>query len=408
MIEIKNDESLRLPESWRTKPIALIVAGIVAIGLSFVLFRFVSSDNTMKLVSHSYLANFIFCLTFGIGAMFFVLVQFLVRSGWSATVRRQAELISTTIPWMAMLFIPILIMLALGSKELYEWNDTKENLHGLTAEKTGYLNWWFFSARSIAYLGIWSFITTWMHKHSRRQDETGDVGLTIKMQAYSGPMVVFFALSVSFAAFDWIMSLDSDWYSTIFGVYLFAASMVAFFALMILLFLALQKSGKLRDQVNMEHFHDMGKIMFGFNMFWAYSAFSQFLLYWYADIPEETNWFRERYDNGWFYLAYALIIIHFIIPFLGFMSRHVRRNRLGLGFWSAWFLVAHWMDMTFLVMPNTHLPISGMMIVAHLVGLVGMVSIFFAFLIMRASDVPLVAVRDPRLHEALSYSNPIL
>jgi hypothetical protein len=130
-------------------------------------------------------------------------------------------------------------------------------------------------------------------------------------------------------------------------------------------------------------------------------------LYWYADIPEETNWFRERVENGWAPLAYGLILFHFVIPFLGFMSRHVRRNRYGMAFWASWLIVAHWLDMTFVVLPNTHLQASGLMLIAHFVGAIGMLAIFFAFLLMRSSDVPLVAVRDPRLKEALSYSNPL-
>ncbi len=408
MIQIKNDESIRIPESWRSKAIPMIVVGIIAVGISFFLFRLVSDKDVMKLVSHSYLANLMFCMTIAIGAMFFVLVQYVVRSGWSATVRRLAEIISSVIPWLAMLFIPILVMLVLGRKDLYEWNASREELHGLAAEKTGYLNWWFFSLRSVIYLSIWSVIVTWVHRMSRRQDETGEVEITLKIQKYSGPMIVLFALSVSFAAFDWVMSLQADWYSTIFGVYMFAGGMVAFFATMMLLFDLLQRCGKLRDAVNVEHFHDMSKIMFGFNMFWAYCGFSQFMLYWYADIPEETSWFRTRIENGWDTLSYVLIAVHFIIPFLGLMSRHVRRNRVGVVFWCAWLLVAHWMDMVFMVMPNTHVPASGLLFIAHLIGTIGMVSIFAAFLILRASDVPLVAHRDPRLREALTYSNPIL
>jgi hypothetical protein len=205
------------------------------------------------------------------------------------------------------------------------------------------------------------------------------------------------------------MSIDAGWYSTIFGVYVFAAGMMAFFATMILISMSLQRAGKMRTMITTEHYHDMGKFMFGFIMFWSYIAFSQLLLYWYANIPEETNWFRVRLNDGWQYLSYGLIPLHFAIPFLGTMSRHVRRHRAGLAFWAVWVLVAHWLDMTFLVLPNAgpfHLNLIPML--GHFLGGLGMASIFVGMFLIRASNVPLVAVRDPRLPEALTYSNPIL
>jgi hypothetical protein len=218
---------------------------------------------------------------------------------------------------------------------------------------------------------------------------------------------MLFALSVSLAAFDWIMSIDADWYSTIFGVYLFAASMFGFFALMIVSLMLLQRNGMVTKYVNTEHYHDMAKFLFGFTMFWAYIAFSQFLLIWYGNIPEETAWFKHRAENDWIYLSYASIIIHFAAPFLGVMSRHVRRHRAGLAFWACWALVAHWLDMTYLVMPNVGEP-TVIMFLGHILCGLGMVSIFAAMVLVRASGVPLVALRDPRLPEGMSYANPIL
>ncbi len=204
------------------------------------------------------------------------------------------------------------------------------------------------------------------------------------------------------------MSIDADWYSTIFGVYLFAASMYGFFALMIVLFMSLQKRGKVRENVTVEHYHDMGKFLFGFTMFWSYIAFSQMMLYWYGNIPKRPFGFRDRLKNGWEYLSYGLIIVHFILPWLGMVSRHVRRHRAGITFWAVWGLVAHWLDMTFLVLPNTGVELTFTLFLVHLLSGVGMVSIFLGFLFFRASDVPLIAFRDPRLHEAMSYKNPIL
>lgn len=400
-------DSIKLPESWKAKPFLLIVVGVIALAASLGL-SFATQSSGMKVFLHSYLANFIFAISFGIGALFFVLIQFLCRAGWSASIRRMAELISITIPWMALLFVPILVLVVAGDSNLYEWNQKPEDLHGLVKEKVGYFAPWFFVARSCFYIACWIVMASWIYAQSRKQDETGEVGLTTKVQKLSGPMVIVYALSVSFASFDWVMSIDADWYSTIFGVYLFSASMYGFFALMIVLFMSLQKRGKMKENVTVEHFHDMGKFLFGFTMFWSYIAFSQMMLYWYGNIPEETAFFRVRLANGWQVLSYSLIIVHFVLPWLGVVSRHVRRHRAGLTFWAVWGLVAHWLDMAFLVLPNTGAELSFTLVLTHVASGIGMFAIFLGFLFIRASDVPLVAVRDPRLHEAMSYKNPLL
>lgn len=400
-----NSETLKLPNSWKGTPPLLIGAGLVLLALSFALSYLFATGMTMKFFLHSYLANFMFILSFGLGATFFVIIQFLTRAGWSTSVRRMAELISTTIPFISLLFVPILLFIWLNSAELYEWVKPTP---GPIAEKAKYyLNAPFFTIRTIIYFAVWILMAAWYFKTSRKQDETGDAQLTIKLQKWAGPMVMAYALTVSGAAFDWVMSINADWYSTIFGVYLFAGSMYAFFALMICLFMSLQNAGKLRDNVNVEHFHDMGKFLFGFTMFWSYIAFSQMMLYWYGNIPEETDWYRQRIQGNWLYISYGMIIMHFILPWLGTLSRHVRRHRLGLTFWACWGLFAHWLDMTYLVVPNVG-EVSNFALVGHFLGGVGMLCLFLAFLIIRATDVPLVAIRDPRLHEAMSYTNPIL
>jgi hypothetical protein len=405
-----DSESIRLPQTWQSKRYLLAFAGLALIFVSAMVFL-LSGADVKRYFMHSYLANWIYCMSFGIAAMFFVLISFLTRASWNASIRRWAEIISTTIPFLALLFIPILAMVLTGmGAPLYEWNQPKEVLmqsQPIVAEKVDYLNGSFFVIRAAIALVLWSFIVLYYFRQSRREDETGDVQLTLARQKWSGPLVMLFALSVSMAAFDWVMSLDADWFSTIFGVYLFAGSMFGFFGLMISSLMMLQHSGKLKAYVNTEHFHDLGKFLFGFTMFWSYIAFSQLLLYWYGNIPEETAWFKNRLTGGWAYLSYGSILLHFALPFLGMMSRHVRRHRLGSFFWACWALGAHWLDITFLVMPNAG-PLTPSLAVAHVLGGLGMFLIFWSIVLVRASDVPLVAVRDPRLPEGLSYANPLL
>ncbi len=408
-------ESIQLPEGWRKLTPILVALGVilVAAGFAFSLFAGGGSENaseaSMKFFAHSYLANFMFVMSIALGALFFILVQFVARAGWSTSIRRIAELLMQTIPFLAVVFAPVIIMLFANMDSLYEWNRPDKIHSSVIKAKidVGYLTKEWFTARAVLYFALWSAIGWWFYKRSREQDESGDVGLSLARQKWAGPCIMIFALSVSFAAFDWVMSIDADWFSTIFGVYIFAAGMMAFFATMILISLSLQKAGKVRELITVEHFHDMGKFMFGFIMFWSYIAFSQLLLYWYGNIPEETNWYMVRLTDGWQYLSYGLIPLHFAIPFLGTISRHVRRHRAGLAFWAVWALVVHWLDMTFLVMPNAG-PLSFVPMLGHFLGGFGMLLVFLAFFLAKASGTPLVPMRDPRLPEALTYANPIL
>ena len=402
-------EDYLLPAKWQSSAILFGIVGLVLVVLGWAVLYFAiggEADVRFKIFCHSYLANFMYILSFGIGGMFFTLVSFLTRAGWNASVRRMGEILSVTIPWVALLFIPILLTLFLPQgTAVYEWNQA--NPEGLTALKTGYLNTGFFTVRAILYFALWIIITRYYFQLSIRQDDHPDVESTLARQKYSGPAIMIFALSVSFAAWDWVMSIDADWYSTIFGVYFFSASMFGMFAFVILAYLLLQKAGKVKRTVNIEHYHDLSKFLFGFVMFWSYIAFSQLILYWYGNIPEETVWYRDRWENNWEAFSYALIALHFVVPFLGLLSRHVRRNRIALMFWGVWALIVHWMDMTFLVMPNAS-DFNGIMLAGHAVVGLGMFSIFLMIVLLRTGNVALIAKGDPRLHEALSYANPIL
>ncbi len=405
--QIPND-NLTLPASWRGLAPVLIAVGAVCVLLSLGLFYFTgSSENAgvgFRAFFHSYLANFMFCLSLSLGALFFVLVQYLVRAAWSASIRRIAELLAYTISWWSLLFLPILAMvLFTNSTSLYEWNAGQGNgLDDLVESKLGYLNPVFFAIRALVYIAVWTIAARTYFLMSRQQDDTGDTEINIKLQKWAGPFIMLFALSVNFAAFDWMMSTDAAWFSTIYGVYLFAASMLSFFAVMIVICYALQCSGRIQKLVTTEHFHDMSKFQFGFIVFWGYIAFSQYLLYWYGNIPEETLWYKHRMEHGWQYVGLLLIALHFAVPFLGTMSRHIRRNRGIMAGWAGFILVVHWMDMMFLIMPNAA-PLSAMLIIGHLVCWIGMVSIFSALFLLRVGETPLVATKDPWLPEALAY-----
>ena len=406
--------TIELPQAWRAKAPIILSAGLILLFVGFAcafLSQAKTEDNSQgfRYLTHSYLANFVYIFSFTLGALFFILMQFLTRASWSTTIRRLAEILMMMIPYLAILFVPIIVMLFWGSSALYEWNAKPSEMHNsvIAAKATFFLTKEFFTIRTVAYFTFWILAASWFFRLSRQQDESGDTELSLIRQKWSGPLIMIFALSVSFAAFDWLMSIDADWYSTIFGVYLFSGSMMGFFAMMIIICMLLQNAGKVQKLVTVEHFHDMAKFVFGFVMFWSYIAFSQLVLIWYANIPEETFWYRVRLEGNWSAFSYGLIPVHFIIPFLFLMSRHIRRNRTLLTIGASWVLFAHWYDMTVLVMPNAG-PFEFFPLFGHLLGGIGMLCIFAAMFIQRASGVPLVAMRDPRLPEALSYANPIL
>jgi hypothetical protein len=170
------------------------------------------------------------------------------------------------------------------------------------------------------------------------------------MERVGGPAILLLAVTVTLASFDWLMSLDPQWYSTIFGLYFYSGGVVGALAAVILISVGLQRSGRLAA-VHVEHYHDLGKLLFAAVVFWAYMAFSQYLLIWYANIPEETQWYRLRLEGGWGIVALVLVFGHLLIPFFGLLSRHAKRNKTVLAFWAAWLLVVHWVDVYWLVMP---------------------------------------------------------
>jgi hypothetical protein len=400
---ISND-NITLPADWRAKSVPLLAVGFILIVVSVFLFMF--AENGYKAFMHSYLANYMYCLTICLGALFFVMVQHLVRSGWSAAVRRIAELYAATIPFWAIFFLPILITLIGSSSALYSWNvpASSPDLNPVVREKLGYLNSSFFTMRTLVYFAVFIVAARLFFGMSRKQDETGDTEITLKLQRWAGPFIILFSLSLNFAAFDWMMSTDPAWFSTIYGVYIFAASMLSFFATMILTCYWLQRRGRMEKIVSIEHYHDMAKFQFGFIVFWAYIAFSQFMLYWYGNIPEETIWYLHRIQHGWQYLGLMLIALHFVVPFLGTVSRHVRRKPALMAFWACFILFVHWLDMTFLIMPNVGHPTVSLLL-AHALCWLGMVLVFLSLFLWRVGETPVVALKDPWLPDSLAYHN---
>lgn len=388
----------RLPSGgwWSRLPWLGGGAGLVGLGLASLL-----AGGDWKRFAFSYLVAYLFVLTTALGALFFVLVQHVCRAGWSVGVRRVAENLTMTLPLLAILFVPI----GLCVHDLYHWAHP-EAVAGdaILRHKAVYLNPVFFYARAAFYLLAWSSIAWWFHRRSCAQDESGDLRISRQLRSLSAPALIVFALTITLAAFDWVMSLEPHWYSTIYGVYLFSGSVVGGVAAIILLSMALQGAGRLARVVRSEHYHDLGKLLFAFTVFWAYIAFSQFMLIWYANLPEETVWFAERWSGSWRWYSIALAVGHFGIPFFGLLGRDVKRFRGKLAIGACWMLLMHLADLYWLVMPtfaSSGVP-AGPIDLASVVGVGGLALGWFSWV---SGQQRLVPVRDPRLAESLVFEN---
>jgi hypothetical protein len=347
----------------------------------------------------SYLTSFMFWLSLGLGGLFFVLIQHGTRAGWSIVVRRIAENWMAVLPILGLLVVPVFV----GQSEMYHWvHPAEDDL--ILQKKAGYFDQGFYMARSIAVVVIWTLLASALYRWSTRQDKTGDTALSHKMRWWAPLGYVAFAITTTIAAIDWMMSLDPHWYSTIFGVYYFAGTVMASGAAITLSAMAIQKTGVLKEAITTEHYHDLGKWTFAFVVFWAYIALSQFLLIWYANIPEETIWYGHRAAHGWEYLTMFLPIAHFLIPFFFLMSRHIKRKKPLLALGAAWILFSHYVDLFWLIQPAVHVDHFSIHIadLLCLVGLGGIAIGAFAWFTMRSPTTP---VNDPRLSESLRFEN---
>jgi hypothetical protein len=290
-------------------------------------------------------------------------------------------------------------------------HDPAHAMHAKILEKKlGYLNQPFFLMRLVIYLGLWVFLALRLFKYSTAQDANGDPQWTVKAQRFAPAAMILFALSLSFAAFDWLMSMEPNWYSTMFGVRTFASSVLIAHALVILITLGLKRAKVVGDEINVEHYHDLGKLMFGFLVFWAYVSFSEFMLIWYAAIPEETAYYHRRWDFEWWRMvSVSLVVIKFIVPFYLVMSRNAKRNLGLIGLGAGWICVMHFVEMYYWVMPyyadgaDVSLSITGL---ATDIGcFMATLGIYFAVVFRRMLDHPVIPIRDPRIGRALHFVN---
>jgi len=374
--------------------VALLVVSAVGLGVARTQFFF------------SYLVGWTFCLSLTVGALFIIIIKHLTKAHWIVTVRRIPEALMVAFPLLAILFIPVLF----GMHDLFHWthegiaNPASEHYDEVLAGKVSYLNIPFFLIRVVLYFAVWTYLSYRLYTLSLRQDVAGGREIPVAQRRVSAWGLPLCAVATAFASYDFLMSLDPHWFSTIFGVYFFGGAILSAFSLTVVVSALLQRGGMLRRVVTAEHYQDLGKLMFGFVVFWAYIAFSQYMLYWYGNIPEETVWFRHRLEHGWGYHSFMLLLMHFILPFLLLLPRAIKRKPALLSIMAVWLLIIQWFDHHWLAMPVLHAEHAGFHWLDFTCWL-GLFGVFLGAFLWRLGRHPLVPQRDPLLGKSLRFEN---
>lgn len=339
------------PALGRLETLGLVFGGLGLVGL---LAGYFLADGTFFF--RAYLMGWVYWVGVAAGSMALLMIQHLSGGAWGVMARRIFEAAAKTLPWLALGFIP----LVLGRGEIYPWAMEAFHEDHLIHHREGYLNGLGWIVRGAAFLAIWSLLAWRLTSLSARQDETGDPDLIAKMKFWSAPGLVVYAFTATFASFDWFMSMDKVWYSTIYGVWFFGGHGLSALAFTILIALFLVKRKPMAEAYQRGHFHDWGKLLLAMTMLWAYFSLSQFLITWSGNVPEFVTWYLDRLEPDTFRLVgLSLAILHFALPFLLLLSRDLKRDARLLGGVALLLLAMHWVDYSWNVVPATTVPEGG-------------------------------------------------
>lgn len=347
---------------------------------------------------YSYLVAFAFWIGFPLGCLALLMLQHQTGGGWGFVIRRPLEAATRTLPLFLILFIPII----LGLRTLYPW--THQEVINELGDKTKFLNVPFFIGRSLLYFAIWLSLAFFLNRWSREHDRTADRNFLKKMRMLSGPGIVLFVITVTFASIDWVMSLDPHWSSTMFGFIFVAAWSVTGLAFAIAITALLAPYYPMNQIAGPRYFHDLGKLMLALIMLWAYFAFSQFLIIWSGNLPEEISYYLPRTRGAWGAIVFAVLLLHFALPFFSLLSRPLKQNANKLVYVALLILVTRWVDFIWLITPNFTkgaFHISWMDLVAP----IGIGGLWFATYFWQLGRLPLVAINDPRYESVLEQAH---
>jgi hypothetical protein len=348
----------------------------------------------------SYLLAFIYVIAFPLGSLGLMMVHHLSGGGWGMPTRRIFEASARTLPLLAVLFLPVIF----GMSHVFEWSHADlVQKDPILSEKAPYLNPTFFVIRYVFYFAVWSGLAYTLSGWSRRQDHDYTPGSERKFRLLSGPGILAYALTATFASVDWIMSLDPHWFSTIFGLLFLIQHGLAAMGFVILMLALLSRSAPMAGVIKPVNLHDCGKFLLAFTMIWAYFNFSQFLIIWSANLPEEIPWYLERMSHGWQWVSLGLLVGQFFLPFFLLLSRDLKRTAGRVAKVALFVLLMRYVDFFWNLAPAMHreAPVVHWIDLATLVGLGGVWLAMFAW---QYRARPLLPVGDPYLRDALAHS----
>jgi hypothetical protein len=378
---------------FQSRALAIGVGGLVVSAIG----AFMDVDQFIR----SWLIGFYFCLGLTLGSLALLMLQHLSGGQWGMVSRRIFEAASRNLPVVALFFLPILFRLPV----LFEWARPEAVNNVIIHAKAGYLNTGFFIVRAVIYFAFWMLLMVLLNRWSAEQDR--GQGTTpadsVRFRTVSAPGILFLVLTVTFASVDWIMSLDAEWFSTIFGLLTIAGWGLNAFALAIIVLAILQRSGAAGEILKPRHFHDLGKLLLAFTMLWAYLSFSQFLIIWSGNLPEEIPWYVKRTTGSWGYVAIALVVGHFFLPFALLLSQDLKKRPAMLARVAGFIMVMRLVDVIWLVepqfRPGTGFPIHWLDVTVP-VGLIGIWMFLFARNLRSRALMP---VNDPYFKEAFAH-----
>ena len=385
----------KITESGKLGTVALVIGiiGLLASGGAWMV------DSTRFF--HAWLTSFVFWLSLALAGLFFTMLHYLTAAHWSVVLRRISEALMMQLPWLILAFVPILF----GMHDLFHWSHADVMAHDeALAAKSGYLNIAFFAIRAVAFFAVWSIFALVLRKRSLAQDAKPDVDHIAGLRRTAGGGMLLFAVTVTYASFDWLMSLQPHWYSTIFGVYYFGGLFLSGVSLMAVVCWVLRSNGALKNTISVEHYHDLGKLMFAFTIFWAYIGFSQYFLIWYGNIPEETAWFLSRWQGTWKPVSLILVFGHFVIPFIVMIFQRVKRQIPLLGTVAIWYLIMHWVDLYWMVYPS-YQPEGASLSWIEFAPMIGLGGVFIALFWRSFTKHPTVPTGDPWLEQSIHFVN---
>jgi hypothetical protein len=367
-----------------------LIAGAAGVVLSIVAF-FLNREELLR----SYLFADMFWTGMGLGCLGILLMHHTVGGKWGMIIRRLCEAGAMTIPFMLILLLPILFSMP----TLYIW-DRPEAIHDAVIQsKTGYLNVPFFIGRTIFYFAIWSLYAYLLSKWSAQQDQNNDEKLISKMRALSAPGLVVFTFTATFAFVDWIMSLEPDWFSTMYGAMFLTGEVLEAFALVIALAIVLARWQPIKQYITPQHVHDLGNMLLAFTVLWAYLAFSQFLIIWSGNLPDEIPWYVRRLGEDWGWVAVLLVIFHFCLPFLLLLQRDIKRRPNLLFQVCCLMLAVRMLDTYWIVEPSFY----GNRVQFHWTDIITPIAVgglWLALFFWQLAAHPLLPINDPRLQGA--------